>query len=196
MVSGMELMLNNETLFSPHYLTDVECAPASDPDPEKPRASTTTSPSGTTDLDDASDEVFGTRSEATDCTGELALMRAVLHDAILCIGGHGRPMRDRDRLADDALRWVLSSDTTWIFSFESICDVLGIDSCRLRRRLVRHSQSRTSTVETADKPMSIRQIKSMRLRGNFHTTATPGTKSGAPRAAFARQSAASKRNAS
>src|SRR5579875_408424 len=36
---------------------------------------------------------------------------------------------------EDAEAWIESPDRTWLFSFENICDVLGIDADYLRRGL-------------------------------------------------------------
>ena len=71
-------------------------------------------------------------------TGERALMRAVLQDAILCLQGHatGVPARDRQRVAAQAYSWIVSRDATWPFAFETICHVLGLDASSLRRRLL------------------------------------------------------------
>ena len=75
--------------------------------------------------------------------GQRALMRAVLEDAILCLRGHGRPTRDRARLAAEAEHWVTSTDRRWPFSFESVCDVLGLEAGYLRRRLLHTGAART-----------------------------------------------------
>jgi len=64
--------------------------------------------------------------------GERALMRAVLTDAIKCLGGAGR---DGQLLKADARRWLASRDLLWPFSFENICAVLDLDAPTLRRRL-------------------------------------------------------------
>jgi hypothetical protein len=70
--------------------------------------------------------------------GERRLMVAILEDAVevyrkqVCA-------RDRKRrtLFEDAQAWIESSDKTWIFSFENICDVLNIDAGYLRQGLRR-----------------------------------------------------------
>lgn len=71
-------------------------------------------------------------------TGERALMRAVLQDAILCLQGHatGVSARDRQRVAAQAYSWIVSREATWPFAFETICHVLGLDASSLRRRLL------------------------------------------------------------
>ena len=41
---------------------------------------------------------------------------------------------------EDADAWIESDDKSWIFSFENICDVLGIDATYLRKGLRRWKQ--------------------------------------------------------
>ena len=35
-----------------------------------------------------------------------------------------------------AVAYVASTDRTWLFSFENLCEALGLDAARLRRELV------------------------------------------------------------
>ena len=69
--------------------------------------------------------------------GERALMCAVLEDAIRCLMGQGYPGHSRGLLAARARAWVAARDLRWPFSFECICDALGIESSALRRHLLR-----------------------------------------------------------
>ena len=70
--------------------------------------------------------------------GERRLMVAILEDAVDVYRKHA-DARDRKRQAlfDDAATWIESDDKSWIFSFENICDVLGIDVSYLRSGLRR-----------------------------------------------------------
>jgi len=71
-----------------------------------------------------------------DTSGPRALMRAILEDALLCIErGRRRRHSETRRLAADAEKWMRSDSREWLFSFVSICDVLGIDAGALRNRL-------------------------------------------------------------
>lgn len=63
-------------------------------------------------------------------------MLAVLEDALDCYqkyafsrDGHGR------QLFDEALEWINSGNRAWFFSFENICETLGINPEYLRRGL-------------------------------------------------------------
>jgi hypothetical protein len=79
----------------------------------------------------------GCPSEAGPGAGERALMRAVLEDAFRCLMGDVGPAGERAQLALDARAWIDNRDTRWPFSFESICESLGLDAGRLRARLPR-----------------------------------------------------------
>jgi hypothetical protein len=63
-------------------------------------------------------------------------MRAVLEDAIRCLGGAGGPTRLRPALAAEARRWVSDRDRHWPYSFENICDSLGLEPDHVRERLL------------------------------------------------------------
>jgi hypothetical protein len=74
---------------------------------------------------------FGT---AESIVRQRALRAAVLIDAIRCLVGaarrRGRPARQPE------LRWILSRDATAPFSFNNVCEALGLDPSRLRRSLL------------------------------------------------------------
>ncbi len=66
-------------------------------------------------------------------TGELQLRLAVLEDclrSLLLTRGNAAGRRRRRELA-----WIESRDRDAPFAFESLCDALGIDANRLRRRV-------------------------------------------------------------
>ena len=67
---------------------------------------------------------------------ERLLMLAVLEDAIDCYQkyAHARDPRS-SQLFDESKEWVLSSDRSWLFSFENICDTLEINADYVRRGL-------------------------------------------------------------
>ncbi len=72
-----------------------------------------------------------------DPSGARALMMAILEDAILCIErGRRRRHSGTRRLAAEAETWMRSDSRDWLFSFASICDVLGFDVDALRGRLL------------------------------------------------------------
>lgn len=73
--------------------------------------------------------------------GEIALMYAVLDDAINCFQKQFA-MRGRlaQRLAREAEEWLFSNDRSWPFSFVNICEALGVDPEHLRLGLARLRQ--------------------------------------------------------
>src|ERR1700719_4225017 len=69
-------------------------------------------------------------------SSEQRLMLAVLVDAINILQGWNRMGSARKRRAfAEAAQWVITSGTNYPFSFDSVCDALGIDSAVLRERL-------------------------------------------------------------
>jgi hypothetical protein len=67
---------------------------------------------------------------------EQRLMIAVLRDAVDCVETHRRASdRQSQRQFREETKWFLSEDTDWPFSFECICDALGLDSSAVRHSL-------------------------------------------------------------
>src|ERR1700730_12091576 len=67
---------------------------------------------------------------------EQRLMLAVLVDAINILQGWNRMGSARKRRTfADAAQWVTTKGTNYPFSFDSVCDALGIDSEVVRERL-------------------------------------------------------------
>jgi hypothetical protein len=67
---------------------------------------------------------------------ERLLMLAVLEDAVDCYQkyAHARDPRGR-QLFEESRDWVVSTDRSWLFSFENICDTLEICADYVRRGL-------------------------------------------------------------
>ena len=119
------------------------------------------------------DEAVGTARLGMDPgEGERKLMQAVLSEAIVCLTGRAGPARERYQLAAEALRWIRSKDMSWPFSFESICDVLGINADSLRRRLLPYaSASPTGDMHTGTRATHpLRVVTLLRMRGNDRST--------------------------
>ena len=71
-----------------------------------------------------------------DMSGEQRLMCAVIEDAVdmyLKHAGARQPIHQK--LFAEAEEWIESEDRSWIYSFDTICDYLGMDSDYLRRGL-------------------------------------------------------------
>jgi len=69
-------------------------------------------------------------------SGEKALMLAVLEDGIRCFQEHLTNPRSNPRLLSrQAEEWIGAADWDWPFSFNNVCDTLGIDPDALRQKL-------------------------------------------------------------
>ena len=69
---------------------------------------------------------------------EKRLMLAVLEDAVACFR-NGLNARDRRRreLFMDSEAWIAEKNGDWLFSFEHICDILGVDARLIRFELLK-----------------------------------------------------------
>ena len=68
---------------------------------------------------------------------ERRLMLAVLEDAINCLGIRKRRHGIKRELYEETVDWLKSEDDEEVFSFQNICEVLGIDTSKLRAELLR-----------------------------------------------------------
>jgi len=106
------------------------------------------------------EQFYSAASEGRHESGAVALVRAILDDAIACYQKHGSARgRRHQRLAKEAEAWLFSDDAHWPFAFVNVCGALGIEPGYVRRGLQRWrrvslSQSRpkrrlTTTVRRA-----------------------------------------------
>ena len=74
---------------------------------------------------------------------EKKLMLAVLEDAINCFQDNlmARSVSGK-KLFEEAEAWILEQDGQWLFSFESICNVLNINPGYVRRGLLQWKQKK------------------------------------------------------
>ena len=92
------------------------------------------------------------RTEGGPAACERALMRAVLEDAIRCLVGEVGPPHQRGALAAEAREWIETADPHWPFSFENLCDGLGLEATNLRRRLLRDAPAPAPALRDASAP--------------------------------------------
>ena len=92
------------------------------------------------------DILIGAQYETTQCRRfhlepERVLMLAVLQDAVLCFQDHvAATCQRKQMLHRDAAEWIFSTDRSYLFSFENICDALGYDADYMRQGLARWKQ--------------------------------------------------------
>jgi hypothetical protein len=84
------------------------------------------------------DDVWKPRARS----GEERLMLAVLENAV---ESFFKCLRSKDEkgkeIFQEAERWILKKNTTWIFSFDNVCDYLGISPSYLKAELVRRKEA-------------------------------------------------------
>jgi hypothetical protein len=67
---------------------------------------------------------------------EMRLIAAVLEDAIGCyLKYYSAHTRRGKRICNEAAQWIFSQEDDWLFSFDSICEMLKIDPDYIRRIL-------------------------------------------------------------
>jgi len=90
--------------------------------------------------------------------GERRLMLAVLEDAVSCFQKYAGATRPRSRrLFQEAEDWFFDEDGNWIFSFDSVCTVLGIHPEYFRNNLRRWKERQLSQpAETRAKVARVR----------------------------------------
>ena len=81
---------------------------------------------------------------------EKRLMLAILEDAVACFQ---RYIFARDgrlkKMFREAEEWVMEEKSDWIFSFDSICEVLGMDPRYVRAGLVRWKEAQITSCAKA-----------------------------------------------
>jgi len=83
------------------------------------------------------EQYLETHRRKTHLEPEIRLMLAVLEDAVSCFQKYVTAQRPKEKvLFRDAEEWFLEKDSDSIYSFENICESLGLDPDYLRKGLV------------------------------------------------------------
>ena len=78
------------------------------------------------------EQFFSARDRPYTDRGEVALMRAVLEDALTCVAKQFSSRgRRSQRLAREAEAWFFADDDHWPFAFVNICAVLDFTNLRM-----------------------------------------------------------------
>ena len=89
----------------------------------------------------------------SQASGEKALMLVVLEDGIRCFQEHLRNPRSNPRLlSQQAEAWMRAIDCEWPFSFNNVCETLGIDPSALRGALLAWKAKRVAESATNGGP--------------------------------------------
>lgn len=82
-------------------------------------------------------QYFDTR-QCRELEPQRRLAIAILRDAIECYREHaGCPTSPSRQLFVDAEAWITSRDREYCFSFENVCDLLGMDPDWIRQQVCR-----------------------------------------------------------
>lgn len=86
----------------------------------------------------APDQYYATFHRRLHLSPERVLMLAILQDAVTCYQCYvGSRHEGRRRLHLEAETWFLDENRLHAFSFENVCDALGLNANFLRRGLIR-----------------------------------------------------------
>lgn len=108
------------------------------------------------------EQIVGGYRDDSYLSGEKALMLAVLEDGIRCFQEHLRNPRLNPRLlSEQAEEWIRADDWNWPFSFNNVCDALGLDPEALRSALL--GWKARLTAERKPEPQS-RKVYRLHLR--------------------------------
>lgn len=105
--------------------------------------------------------------------GEEGLMLAVLDDAIESFQRYAFAEDKKGQtLFQEAEEWIFEKDSDWFFSFENICDTLGLDTGYIREGLQRWTEEtrRKPSLESKKHPLTAGKKK--KKAGSIH--ARPG----------------------
>jgi len=105
---------------------------------------------------------------------EKRLMLAILEDAVDCFQNNLlRPSLKSRRLFQEAEKWIVEVDGDWIFSFENVCEALGLNPAYVRQGMLRMVLSTLGTASELlgvptrknEKLMIVQRVKGRRFRG-------------------------------
>lgn len=83
-------------------------------------------------------QYFETYRRKAPLEPEKRLMLAVLEDAVACFQKYVFARDGKGKTTfREAEEWILEEDSDWLFSFDNVCEVLGIDPRYVRQGLMR-----------------------------------------------------------
>jgi hypothetical protein len=83
-------------------------------------------------------QYLATQTRRVHLDAERVLMFAVLRDAVSCFQDNvGSDCKRKQAMYRDAEEWILDKDRTHLFSFDNVCEILGLDPDYMRAGLIR-----------------------------------------------------------
>ena len=106
------------------------------------------------------EQFYGPPRGTARTSGQVALMRAVLTDAIACYQKQFLAKgRRSERVAKEAEEWLFGDNESWPFAFVNVCAALGMDPAYVRRGLRRTRQlSRAKTKQKLRHAAPVRRV--------------------------------------
>jgi hypothetical protein len=95
---------------------------------------------------------------------EKELMLAVLEDAVACLQKYAPATNAKGKsLLRDTKNWILAEDDDWIFSFNNVCETLGLNPTFVRRALTQLEMRQSLQHETPQAAKSYRARRRSRI---------------------------------
>ena len=108
------------------------------------------------------EQYFAEYSRDAGTLRERHLMLAVLRDAVECYQKFALARDPGGRVIfADAAEWIESHDREWPFSYENICEVLGLDQAYLRGGLAKWRQGRIPAARKVPRVVSLLERRLM-----------------------------------
>jgi len=96
---------------------------------------------------------------------EKELMLAVLEDAVACIQKYAPATNAKGQsLLRDTRNWILAENDDWIFSFNNVCETLGLDPAFLRWALTQLEKRQSHRHEKPQAAKSYRPKRRARAK--------------------------------
>ena len=94
-------------------------------------------------------QFYGNGALSRQLEGEKRLMIAILKDAVECLEKYRGSRSGTGKISyQSAIEWVEDTDTEWLYSFSSICDLLGFDPNYLREQLLKRENRYIKPIPT------------------------------------------------
>ena len=105
------------------------------------------------------EEYLGNWRRKTPVEPEKILILAVLEDGIRCFQDNAWAQSvKKKKLFEEAQQWLFCDDSDWLFSFTSVCSLLGFEPDYIRRGLKRWEE-RSRNATNKEQPPSVVAVR-------------------------------------